>query len=689
MAKQSREDPDRALVEFDSEVDLRNDLPERFSDIQDSHFPLFISLDKLFKLCSLLEADIRHILPDQIGSLTSRILIGFDDFVNRYWPSFRGLAQSLEPNLVYSEIVGVIKGSQAAFESKEGYLTRSEYVDGLSRRQFPLLAHVRDKVYSIFEIYTKNKTARRETDAADRTRLILRHIRQTIGDSKVDYLYIDEVQDNLMVDIHLLRTLVTTIDNVYWSGDSAQTVVAGSAFRINDLKAFTYRDQASSSASASRKVAAQFTTFELNVNFRSLSGIVNFAGYVVQAISHLFPESIDPMEPEKAKHYGDPPILFAGVHNEEGYFEKFLLGSSASNRIVFGAQQAILVRNAEAAEQLDARLQGLCNVLPIMDSKGLEFDDVLIYDFFSKSPAPSSAWDHLLGNARGNHSPPPVLCSELKLLYVAMTRARRRCWIWDSGELVSRLKPQWAARGLIKVELSSHMIGRIATSSSKSQWIEKGREYFSHRLYKLAAACFRQANQPNDAKLSTAYHLMTRAKLKRLRGDSPAVRVDSVAAALELEECAKFQGVGNVANVYYHAATCYEGAPDILSMANGSNQSASKLAQKLFGFSSNSSASGTSTFTLLESSWIHHYLSKSEDDDNVSASAINSIIREELPKLLYRMVDSLHTAALTSPWVLPRRLSSSPPVLASHRHSPQQIMSSSSFSAPKLQVISK
>lgn len=104
-------------------------------------------------------------------SLSFRILCltGLDsDFVQTYWPSFRGLSQSLEPNLVYSEIIGVIKGSQAALNSKEGYLTRREYVDALSRRQFPLLAPVRDRVYSIFEIYTKNKTARRETDPADR-----------------------------------------------------------------------------------------------------------------------------------------------------------------------------------------------------------------------------------------------------------------------------------------------------------------------------------------------------------------------------------------------------------------------------------------------------------------------------------------------------------------------------------------
>lgn len=45
----------RELVEFDNEVDLRDDLPDRFSKLQDSDFPVFISFDKviLYLLSSL------------------------------------------------------------------------------------------------------------------------------------------------------------------------------------------------------------------------------------------------------------------------------------------------------------------------------------------------------------------------------------------------------------------------------------------------------------------------------------------------------------------------------------------------------------------------------------------------------------------------------------------------------------
>lgn len=37
----------RELVEFDNEVDLRDDLPRRFSQLTDANFPLFVSFDKV------------------------------------------------------------------------------------------------------------------------------------------------------------------------------------------------------------------------------------------------------------------------------------------------------------------------------------------------------------------------------------------------------------------------------------------------------------------------------------------------------------------------------------------------------------------------------------------------------------------------------------------------------------------
>jgi hypothetical protein len=71
--------------------------------------------------------------------------------------------------------------------------------------------------------------------------------------------YVDETQDNLLIDIfressskypgesktlpEVLRLLCGNSDGLFWAGDTAQTISAGSSFRFNDLKAFLYRLQ--------------------------------------------------------------------------------------------------------------------------------------------------------------------------------------------------------------------------------------------------------------------------------------------------------------------------------------------------------------------------------------------------------------------------------------------------------------
>lgn len=58
-------------------------------------------------------------------------------------------------------------------------------------------------------------------------------------------------------------------------------------------------------------------------------------------------------------------------------------GKSTSG-IEFGAHQAVLVANDRARDNLPDELQhGI--VLTIYEAKGLEFDDVLLYNFFQAS----------------------------------------------------------------------------------------------------------------------------------------------------------------------------------------------------------------------------------------------------------------------------------------------------------------
>jgi hypothetical protein len=61
---------------------------------------------------------------------------------------------------------GVIRGSEKAYRSEQGYLDKETYIN-LSHRISTVYAS-KDAVYSLFELYMKMKVERREYDAADR-----------------------------------------------------------------------------------------------------------------------------------------------------------------------------------------------------------------------------------------------------------------------------------------------------------------------------------------------------------------------------------------------------------------------------------------------------------------------------------------------------------------------------------------
>lgn len=53
----------------------------------------------------------------------------------------------------------------------------------------------------------------------------------------------------------------------------------------------------------------------------------------------------------------------------------------------FGADQVILVRDANAKTILQDQIGNVALVLTILQAKGMEFDDVLLWNFFSESPS--------------------------------------------------------------------------------------------------------------------------------------------------------------------------------------------------------------------------------------------------------------------------------------------------------------
>jgi len=117
---------------------------------------------------------------------------------------------------------------------------------------------------------------------------------------------------------------------------------------------------------------------------------------VVAAIELFFPHTIDKLVKESSNIEGLKPLILDTNQAESLFY--ILLGNDGSTQkggegggllqdskvAEFGCDQVIIVRDQESKERLPKILQhALC--LTVYEAKGLEFDDVVLYNFFTDS----------------------------------------------------------------------------------------------------------------------------------------------------------------------------------------------------------------------------------------------------------------------------------------------------------------
>ncbi|KAI6095428.1 hypothetical protein EV401DRAFT_2083708 [Pisolithus croceorrhizus] len=566
-------------------LNYRPGTPQKYSELTDHDFPLFITFDQLARMvaadtqvedskehdrpidskeCARLKFILGKVINDESSFVT------YSAFRTRYWPwlcdtSRSPLARSFGPWLVFSEFMGVIKGSETAFHSPNGILDRHTYVN-LSPRTYPVFAGDRHSLYGAFELYSKLKSEKYGYDMADRTYAILKALScNPLKGQPVDYLYVDEVQDNLIIDTILLRILCRNADGLFWAGDTAQTISAGSSFRFADLKAFIHRTEAAGSM-AIQKSCTKPEVFELPINYRSHSGIVNCAQLVVKLVTDFWPDSIDKLQPERAMLGGPKPVFFVGWPDETFPFEPFFSGLRGSREL--GAEQCIIVRDNAVREQIRERFGDIAVILTLEASKGLEFDDfqVFLYNFFEDSAATFLQWrivlmghsDKGIPLSRGmGGSPHSVLCNELKNLYVGITRARKKLYLLDHSQKCEPMRELWSKKGLIDAAPPGTNICRYADKSTPEQWAAAGHKLFNACQFEEAVHCFERANLPKQLRIAQAYELYEVAKSTVQASECRKMFLDAAEAFIQ---CAG-EALDTEKNRFYReVAECYASA---------------------------------------------------------------------------------------------------------------------------------
>ena len=324
-----------------------------------------------------------------------RLEVTYEVFAEYFWPKMMKKRKKEEknchPSLVWMEIKSFIKGSAEAFDVQEdgslqGFLTKKDYVD-IGRKRAPNFEGNREEIYEMFLLYQKTKKYSQYFDEMDLHFNLYKRLKNVImPDWAFHQVYVDETQDFTQSELLLLIRSCANPNAMFFTGDTAQSIMSGVAFRFCDLQSlYVVAKRAFELSKLPSPISVPSKVHQLTHNYRSHAGILKLSSTIIKLLEKLFPNSMEGnAKPDVGIFPGPSPVIL-----ETDDFTELAILLQGSQRqtsaIEFGAHQVVLVQNEKSKENLPAELSyGL--VLSIYEAKGLEFDDVLLYNFFKDSP---------------------------------------------------------------------------------------------------------------------------------------------------------------------------------------------------------------------------------------------------------------------------------------------------------------
>ena len=314
--------------------------------------------------------------------------ITYNVFQAEIWPKMKKFSKEkidYHPTLVWTEIRSFIKGSAEALLSENGMLSLEDY-ESLGKKKAPNFSADRKVVYDLFRVYERERSSKRMFDEADLVFNIHQRLQRiTAPEWSVHQFYVDETQDFTQAELSILIRCCRYPNTMFFTGDTAQSIMRGIAFRFDDLKSLFHHAKKAAGVMEDQHdfIRVPKKLYQLTHNYRSHAGILRLASSVVDLLLYYFRDSFDRLQKDEGLFDGPKPVLLESCSPTD--LAMILQGNQRkSSRIEFGAHQVVLVVSNETRETMPDELrQGL--VMTIYEAKGLEFDDVLIYNFFKDS----------------------------------------------------------------------------------------------------------------------------------------------------------------------------------------------------------------------------------------------------------------------------------------------------------------
>ena len=299
-------------------------------------------------------------------------------------------ARQLSASAVFREIQSYIKGSHLALEKAEGHLSREEYLK-LPMKMAPNFKGLgqaetledlpadrrgtRDLLYDLYEAYESEMRRAGAYDISDVVHHIWRRLQEEgYKGTNIDSIFVDETQDFTQAELRLFINICSDKNDMFFCGDTCQTIASGVGFRFEDLKSVfkAEREKEIQGHKLQReenpKKAISIPRLNtLTLNYRTHSGILSAAAGIVDLLESFFPSSIDFLPREKGFFHGPKPLLLTETNVDDAAV--LIVGADKqSSQIEFGAHQVILLRNQEAkvAKSLNILPMPMCACLTLL-----------------------------------------------------------------------------------------------------------------------------------------------------------------------------------------------------------------------------------------------------------------------------------------------------------------------------------
>jgi len=322
-----------------------------------------------------------------------------------------------EAHKTFEEFRGVITGLDI---SKE-YLSREEYLT-LGVKQSIYLAHERGMVYILFEKYLNFLKENNYYDIN-----ILSHRWLTYSTPSYDYIIVDEVQDFTNIQLHIILKSLKKPANFMLCGDSNQ-VVYPNFFSWSHLKSMFYQNDVKSNEI---KI--------LHVNYRNSQTISGLANLLLKIKNARF-GSVDKESNYLVNTVSEAKGEVVFIENRGNAVGD--LGRKTRLSVKFAV---LVLRNEDKAKAKTLFPTPL--LFSVQESKGLEYENIILYNFISENAAEYNAIcdgvtkNDLLADelayARGKDKTDKSLDVHkfyINSLYVAVTRAVKNIYFVEQSK---------------------------------------------------------------------------------------------------------------------------------------------------------------------------------------------------------------------------------------------------------------